>query len=107
MRIPEEIQNAVKQIIAGFNKNIINKNNVWYIPEFRGKNLFMKRMEYGNLSPVFRLTFNGKMDNWKFAIYRWSRSSYDEDELFIVPGINHFKGTVESAMKVGMEAYPV
>lgn len=47
------------------------------------------------------------MTKWKFAVFHWSSETYDDEELFIVPGINHFNGTVESAMKVGMEAYPV
>jgi len=44
------------------------------------------------------------MDNWGFAIYRHSRNFYDPDE-WMFPG--YVNGTVEGAMKAGMEAYPM
>jgi hypothetical protein len=46
------------------------------------------------------------MDNWGFAIYRYSRNFYDPDE-WMFPGANFVNGTVEGAMKAGMEAYPM
>jgi hypothetical protein len=47
-----------------------------------------------------------KMDNWDFAIYRHSRNLYDSDE-WMFPGAGHVNGTIEGAMKAGMEAYPM
>jgi hypothetical protein len=46
------------------------------------------------------------MKNWVFAIFKWSREQYDLDEWFF-PGVQHVDGTIEGAMKAGMEAYPV
>jgi hypothetical protein len=51
------------------------------------------------------LDFHGGMDDWKFAIYRYSRDRYDPDEWFF-PGAELVDGTVQGAMKAGMEAYP-
>lgn len=106
-KIPEEIQTEVRNIVKNFNQNEISSGSVYYIPCFEGKYLFMNRFEHGDRAPVFRLTYTGDMTKWKFAIFHWSSETYDDEELFIVPGINQFNGTVESAMKVGMEAYPV
>jgi hypothetical protein len=46
------------------------------------------------------------MDNWDFAIFRYSREFYDPDE-WMFPGAGHVDGTVEGAMRAGLEAYPV
>lgn len=45
------------------------------------------------------------MDNWEFAIYKYSKDRYDPDE-WMFPGSGHVDGTVEGAMKAGIEAYP-
>ena len=57
-------------------------------------------------SPVARLTYTGDMKKWEFAIFKWTRERYDPDEWFF-PGSNLFDGTIEGAMKAGLEAYPV
>jgi hypothetical protein len=45
------------------------------------------------------------MEDWEFAIYRHSRDFYDPDE-WLFPGSGHVDGTVEGAMRAGIEAYP-
>ena len=68
--------------------------------------ILQKRKEYGKISPVARLTYTGDMKEWEFAIFKWTREQYDPDEWFF-PGSNLFDGTIEGAMKAGLEAYPV
>ena len=46
------------------------------------------------------------MKEWEFAIFKWTREQYEPDEWFF-PGSNLFDGTIEGAMKAGLEAYPV
>jgi hypothetical protein len=44
------------------------------------------------------------MDNWDFAIYRFSGGRYDPEEWFF-PGADLVDGTVTGAMQAGMKAY--
>jgi hypothetical protein len=55
--------------------------------------------------PAARLKYNGKIDNWGFAIFKWSNERYDPYEIFF-PGSKHLNGTIEGALKAGHEAYP-
>jgi hypothetical protein len=45
------------------------------------------------------------MDSWEFAIYKYSDERYDPDE-WMFPGAGHIDGTIEGAIKAGLEAYP-
>lgn len=77
-----------------------------YIPRFRGAFLYLDRIGWnGRLSQICRLKWTGDIENWAFAIYRHSRNAYDPDE-WMFPGSGHVDGTVEGAMRAGMEAYP-
>lgn len=106
--IPEEIKQEVNKIIDDFNAENFQDEveDLAYFAEFKGKFLYLKRKEYGNISPVARMTYTGKMKDWGFAIFKWSRDDYDPDEWFF-PGAKHVDGTVEGAMRAGLEAYPV
>jgi hypothetical protein len=44
------------------------------------------------------------MDKWEFAIFKYSAETYDPGEWFF-PGSQHVDGTIEGAMKAGLEAY--
>jgi hypothetical protein len=46
------------------------------------------------------------MDNWDFAIYKYSDNCYDPEEWFF-PGEEFVDGTVTGAMKAGMKAYDI
>jgi hypothetical protein len=52
------------------------------------------------------LKIYGKMDDWDFAIFRWSSETYDPEE-WMFPGSELVDGTIEGAMLAGLEAYPV
>ena len=47
-----------------------------------------------------------EINEWEFAIFKWSSESYDPDEIFF-PGIELVDGTIEGALKAGMAAYPL
>lgn len=106
--IPKEIQLEAGRIIEEFNRRHFRdiSDSVAYFAEIKGKFLYLKRHEFGKISPVARLTYTGDMKEWEFAIFKWTREQYDPDEWFF-PGSNLFDGTIEGAMKSGLEAYPV
>ena len=78
-----------------------------YVPRFRGAYLYLDRVGYdGRPSQICRLKWHGAMDNWEFAIYKYSKNGYDPDE-WMFPGSGEVDGTVVGAMRAGNEAYPV
>lgn len=103
--IPNEVRAEVEKIVADFNRKTFRTSRIAYSAHYRGKNLYLKRNEYGSPSPICRLTNNGKMDNWGFAIYKWSDERYADHEMF--PGMGEVDGTVEGGMRAGLMAYPV
>ncbi|NCP15584.1 hypothetical protein GW866_00870 [bacterium] len=116
--IPPEIQAEVLKIVEEFNLKtfkaeqnpiltaIFGKTKRGFAARFKGKFLYLDRTDRGRPSEICRLTWNGKIDNWGFAIYRHSRNFYDPAE-WMFPGAGYVNGTVEGAMKAGMEAYPM
>jgi hypothetical protein len=52
-----------------------------------------------------RLTYTGDPASWEFAIYKYSDERYDAAE-WLFPGSEHVDGTIEGALKAGLEAYP-
>lgn len=84
----------------------LSKTKRGFAARFKGKFLYLDRIDYGRQSEICRLTWNGKMDNWDFAIYKYSDNCYDPEEWFF-PGAGYVNGTIEGAMKAGMEAYPM
>ncbi|MBU2610359.1 MAG: hypothetical protein KJ606_05370 [Chloroflexi bacterium] len=116
--IPPEIQVEVLKIVEEFNLKtfkgeqhpiltaMFGKTKRGFAARFRGKFLYLDRTDRGRPSEICRLTWNGKMDNWGFAIYRHSRNFYDPNE-WMFPGAGYVNGTIEGAMKAGMEAYPM
>ena len=115
--IPMEVQEEVLKIVEEFNRKtftgeqhpifkvLFGETKRGFAARFKGKFLYLDRTDRGRPSEVCRLTWNGKMDNWGFAICRQSRG-YDPNERMFT-GAGHVNGTVEGAMKAGMEAYPM
>lgn len=100
--IPEDVKQQVEQAVEEFNKKL----DYGYVVRYRGKHVYLDRKGYfGKASPICRLTYTGDMDSWEFAIYKYSTERYDANEWFF-PGSNHVDGTIEGAMKAGLEAYP-
>jgi len=110
--VPPEIQAEVQTLIDEFNQENFSDDdfkefgNVGYSARFRSKYLYLDRDDMGRPSPICRLKWNGKMDNWDFAIYKYSDNCYDAEE-WCFPGEEYVDGTVTGAMKAGMEAYEI
>jgi len=104
--IPEDIKREVEAIVERFNRKNSRQDDRYYQARFGGKYCYLYRSDYGSLGPICRLTYTGKMDDWKFAIFKWSSETYDPDESMF-PGSELVDGTVEGAMRAGLEAYPV
>jgi hypothetical protein len=103
--IPEEVRRTVEAIVERFNREKCRRRDCYYEARFRGKHCYLDRCDYGRLGPICRLTYTGNMDKWVFAIFKWSSERYDPEE-WMFPGSEHVDGTVEGAMKAGLEAYP-
>ena len=101
MKISNEVKDKVLSIVKKFNS--INKTD--YECKFRGEFLYLGRSDkYGGFGPVSRLKYSNKINDWDFAIYKYSSEGYDDREFF--PGIEFLDGTIEGALKAGMSAYP-
>jgi hypothetical protein len=103
--IPDEIKTHVATIVEHFNTTAIRNPQCVYVPRYKGKFLYLDRRDYGRLHPICRLAYTGKMEEWSFAIYKYSDERYDAEEWFF-PGSGHVDGTLAGAMKAGLEAYP-
>ncbi len=102
--IPQEVRKAVEQMVMDFNDEVIRDPSCYYIARYRGRYLYLDRSDYGRIGSICRLKYNGQMNNWGFAIFKYSSERYDPDEWFF-PGSQHVDGTVAGAMKAGLEAY--
>ncbi len=103
--IPNEVKKQVEDIVARFHTSEIRNPRCRYVPRYRGKFLYLDREDYGRISQVCRLEYTGDINEWYFAIYKYSSARYDESE-WLFPGSGHVNGTIEGAMKAGLEAYP-
>src|SRR6267143_5642411 len=102
--IPDEVKTDVAARVEHFNITAIRNPQCVYVPRSKGKFLYLDRQDYGRLHPICRLEYTGKMEDWSFAIYKYSDERYDDEEWFF-PGAEHVDGTIEGAMKAGLEAY--
>jgi hypothetical protein len=105
-RLSNDVKKHVEGIVERFNASELPDPHCRYIPRYRGKFLYLDREDYGRISQVCRLEYTGDMHEWSFAIYKYSDERYDDDEWFF-PGSGHVDGTIEGAMRAGLEAYPV
>jgi hypothetical protein len=104
--IPKDIKVQVEEIIADFNRETFSGADVGYRARFRSRFLYLDRDDSGMVGPICRLTYTGKLDDWGFAIFKWSNERYDPDEWFF-PGAEELDGTIEGAMRSGLKAYSV
>lgn len=129
--IPEEVKERVLKIVEDFNK----KNQTNFQISFRGQFAYLSKTEKQDIdiantfremiarkmgipvkkipaqeaapieTKLGRLKYEGKMDNWSFAVFRYSNERYDPDE-FLFPGSFELDGTIEGALRAGLELYP-
>ena len=104
--IPEDVKEQVERIVRQFNETQLKDLGCFYETRYKGGYLYLDRRESVGTSPVCRLKYSGKMEDWEFAIYKYSSDRYDADEWFF-HGQGSVDGTIEGAMKAGLEAYPV
>ena len=104
-RIPDTVKEEVENIVDRFNRRKLVRDDCYYEARFKGRFLYLDRCDYGRLGPICRLTYTGNMSEWEFAIFKWSSEKYDPDE-WMFPGTEQLDGTIEGAMKAGLEAYP-
>lgn len=110
--IPPEIQAEVQKLIDEFNRKNFNRKEfkeigiTGYSARFKGKYLYLDRGDLGRPSPICRLKWNGEMNAWDFAIYKYSDNCYNPEE-WSFPGTKFVDGTVTGAMKAGMKAYEI
>ena len=103
--IPKDVKAKVADIIDRFNRDVLADDYRIYIARFKGNYLFLYRDDGGyKPGPICRLRYTGDMTKWVFAIYRYSTGRYHPDECFF-PGEDWVDGTIEGAMKAGVEAY--
>jgi hypothetical protein len=103
--IPQEVKKQVDQIVEEFNQRVLSNPNIYYLTRYRGRFLYLERFSYGRSGPICRLEYTGSLDNWDFAIFKYSDERYDPEDWFF-PGAGQVDGTVAGAMKAGLEAYP-
>lgn len=96
MKITDEIKEEVTEIVDTFNK----KNKTQFRVKFRGKFCYLDKQG----SHIGRLEFRGDMKKWSFDVYKYSSNGYDADEFFF-PGNNELDGTIEGALRAGLEIY--
>lgn len=104
-RIPHAIKTQVAERIAAFNREILQDPHVSYRPRYQGAFLYLDRCDYGQVGRICRLQYTGALDDWDFAIYKYSDARYDPDE-WLFPGAEELDGTIEGAMRAGLAAYP-
>lgn len=130
-RIPNEVKQAVQKIVTAFNQQQQTNFHI----SFRGQFAYLAKIttQQVDIANTFRqmlaakmginttpttnqsaptietklgrLKYNGQMDNWSFAVFRYSRETYDADE-FMFPGAGELNGTIEGALKAGLQLYP-
>lgn len=105
--IPEKVKAEILGIIEEFNTKELDLINDFcrYVAEFRGNYVYLKTKKYARVSPAARLTYGGDMNDWEFAIYKYSSEKYDPDE-FLFPGAEYLDGTIRGALYACNTAYP-
>ena len=126
--IPKEIKNKVLEIVEAFNK----EHDTTFLMTFRGQFAYLAKTEERPMANIFqeiiakkmgiplsqmpkkktpkietklgRLKYNGQIDNWDFAVFKYSREFYDPDE-WMFPGAEELDGTIEGALIAGQEIY--
>ncbi|RJP46623.1 MAG: hypothetical protein C4548_02195 [Desulfobacteraceae bacterium] len=84
-KILKQVEEEVERIVERFNKEHLSGQGRAYVARFRGNYLYLDRSDFGNVGPICRLKYTGKMDDWEFAIYKFTRDAYSSDEFFF-PG---------------------
>lgn len=101
-KVPLTIQSHLYERANDFNK----KNGVKYVPDARGKFIYLLRLYDGYVERIGRLTYTGDTEKMEFVIFNYHTQKYDS-KINLFPGHHHLDGTIEGAMKAGIIAYPL
>ena len=105
--ISAKVQKEIMLRVETFNKKNLSKKLNKYYPKIKGSFVYLDRsMNDGSLEHICRLKYVGNINDMEFAIYKYSSEKYDPDEYMFV-GEEQVNGTLEGAMKAGLEAYPI
>jgi hypothetical protein len=99
-----QVREEALRIIAQFNQDVLAGSESRYVPRFKGKYLYLDREDSGDVGRICRLEYITRKRLWEIAIYKYSTDRYDPEEWFF-PGSELADGTIEGALKAGMEAY--
>ena len=130
--ISKEVKNKVLEIVDAFNE----EHKTAFQMTFRGRFAYLSKTEKQKIdtsrnnfiqqlmvkmgmpiqqgakqnvptieTKLGRLKYEGQMDNWSFAVFKYSRETYDANE-FLFPGASELDGTIEGALRAGLELYP-
>jgi hypothetical protein len=102
--IPDDIRQRVEASVAQFNRKTFRGSALQYVPRFKGLYVYLDRTDFGEPSPICRLRYTGKFEEWEFTIYKYSDGRYDPEE-WMFPGTGELDGTIEGAMRAGLKAY--
>lgn len=91
--------------MASFNAEHIRDTRRFFTMRYRGLYVYLDRYDGNIVSQRGRIKYTGAMDEWEFAIFKYSSETYDPDE-WMFPGSQYLNGTVEGALKACVEAYP-
>ncbi len=105
VELPPEALADLETHLAAFNRKKLKGANPPFFATVKGKFVFVSReMLPRQFDPMFRLEWHGAVDDWDFAIYRYSDEAYDHFADF--PGRELLDGTVAGALKAVHKAYP-
>ena len=129
--IPKQVKNEVLEIVEVFNEEY----KTTFQMTFRGQFAYLAKTEKQQINTantfrqmiaqklgiqikqahaqnatviqtkLGRLKYNGQMDNWDFAVFKYSREFYDADD-WMFPGAMNLNGTIRGALSTGIELYP-
>lgn len=103
--IPVEVKKKVDAIVDRFNREVIRDPSRFFVLRYRGTYAYLDRKGSGRAFQRGRIQYTGAMNDWDFAIFKYSTETYDPDE-WMFPGSEYLDGTVEGALKACVEAYP-
>ncbi len=103
--IPDDVKQQAEAVIAAFNRQVIRDPDRYYVTRSRGPYLYLDRLAGGAPRRIARLTYDEAGGAWEFAIFKYSDERYAADE-WLFPGSDFLDGTLEGALKAGLEASP-
>ncbi len=114
IKLTIEQMEQLGQRVEAFNK--ANKTN--YTVGFKGKFCYISRIDkkaaffgiFGGGSVEtnigrLALTSENDINKMDFAVFKYSSETYDANEFFF-PGAGKLDGTIEGALRAGLEIYP-